>query len=74
VMKIYDEENVALDSEMTEVISKEAVIQAWRQLRHDVLSSSAWKGEAWSRGTHPIVIYKNITCPIVAYKKIGVDA
>jgi hypothetical protein len=69
MMKIYDKENVALDSEMTEVISKEAVIQAWRQLRHSAPPASAWKSETWSRGTHPIVICKNITCPIVVYKR-----
>jgi hypothetical protein len=74
VIKMYGkEENVASDSEMTEVISKEAIIRAWRHLRHGSRQSLTLHDRIWSRDVHPIVIYKNITRPIVVYKKIGAE-
>jgi len=55
---IANEENVAVDAEMTEVISQKTVIRAWTQFRHSSRHSSALKGKTCSCGTYAIVLYK----------------
>ena len=55
---IFDEEDAAVDAEMTEVISKEAVIRAWRRLRHTFRLASTVKDKIGCRGGQPIVIFK----------------
>jgi hypothetical protein len=55
---MFDEENIAADLEMAEVISKDAIIRAWRRLRQTLRQTSVLKDETWSRGSQPMVINK----------------
>ena len=55
---MFGEENIAADLETAEVISKDAIIRAWRRLRQTLRQTSVLKDETWSRGSQPMVINK----------------
>ena len=73
VMKILHEENAASDAETIEVLSKEAVIRAWKQFKQSARQSSVWKGKTRSRDSYPLVIYKDMTRLLVGSEKKGAE-